>query len=309
MDIAVLIVAFNRPDLTLQVFGKVRQAKPAKLFICFDAPRDGRQDDVEKNEAVKKIFEAIDWECEVYRNYAQQNMGCDARMASGISWAFEHTGGLIIFEDDCVPDLTFFTFCQELLERYKDDPRIGVIAGHIEHFESMSQPHTSYYVNRIPITLGWATWRRVWQQVDMKMEGWPQFVQERKLYQIFPAQTASIIERFYQRFYQSHIPWDCAFGYAVIKDNLLCIHPYQNLITNIGFAPDATHTTDKHSPFANVPTHPMSFPLKHPASLIADESSEWNRMKMFKTPNVVLRAMSKVLRSLGISRNHKEVLI
>lgn len=298
MDISVLIVAFNRPDLTLKVFEKVRQARPTKLFICLDAPRDNRPDDVEKNEAVKRIFEKIDWPCEAYRNYAQGNMGCDPRVASGVSWAFEHTEALIILEDDCVPEMTFFQFCQELLERYKDDSRVGMIAGHLEHFENMGQPQTSYYFNRIPITLGWATWRRVWEKVDMRMGDWPKFAQERKLYQLFSAQTASIIERFYQRFYQSHIPWDCAFGYAVIKENMLCIHPCRNLITNIGFAPDATHSTDKHSPFANVPTQPMTFPLQHPSSLLPDEESEWYRMRMFSPRSIVFRAIHKIRRIL-----------
>ena len=114
----VMICGFNRPDCLREVFEKVREAKPAQLFLVLDAPREGRAKDVDGVAVCRKIFENVDWPCEVHRNYAERNMGCRMRMSSGITWMFEHVDTGIILEDDCVPDATFFPFCAEMLTRY-----------------------------------------------------------------------------------------------------------------------------------------------------------------------------------------------
>jgi hypothetical protein len=300
MDVSVLIVAFNRPDLTARVFDKVRDAQPGKLFLCVDAPRDNRADDVEKNEAVKRIFEKVDWECEVHRNYAKQNLGCDPRIVSGIDWAFEYTDSLIIFEDDCVPDLTFFTFCQELLVRYKDDPRVGMIAGHIEHLLPMAV-EDSYYVDRMNTIWGWATWKRAWKKFDFEMKQWPEVRDSHALRKVAKTkyQERQLAYRLNAQYAKDNRCWDAAWWLTCLIEDFLCIHPSLNLVTNIGCGnADATHTIHT-TPWSNVPITPMRFPLTHPERLVPNVVEEQKTINYQYAPLLVTRIKNKLLRIVG----------
>ncbi|MFR6298125.1 MAG: hypothetical protein ACLUML_02715 [Acutalibacteraceae bacterium] len=160
-DLAVLIVFFSRPETLKKVFEQVKKAKPAKLFLACDGARDGNKNDIENIEKCKAIVEDIDWDCKVYKDYAETNMGCGMRPQTAIKNAFDHTEQLIVLEDDCVPHRDFFPYMAEMLERYKDDTRIGLISG-FNHFLDWNCGNYSYFFTKVgPMAGAWATWKRV----------------------------------------------------------------------------------------------------------------------------------------------------
>lgn len=274
----VAIFGFNRPDCLKLVFERVRESKPDVLFLVLDAPRMNRPDDAQKWMACKAIFEKVDWECRVYRNYAEKNMGCRERMATGISWVFEHVERAILLEDDCVPHLDFFAFCAALLERYAQDSRVGMIAGHDEHFERVETYGASYYFDRLGTIWGWATWRRAWSRNKPDMDDWEEIKRTDVLLHLYGKRRyvrdwIKIFERVYHRRVSS---WATAWALTMAREHWLCIHPAHNLITNVGFGSDATHTaTGATTPWANRCTYPMAFPLVHPTTMIPNVRSEW----------------------------------
>ena len=128
-DLAIALIVFNRPRHTRESFASVRAQQPKKLFLIADGPRADRPDEAQKCQEVRDIVAQIDWPCEVFRNYADQNMGLKRRVSSGLNWVFDQVETAVILEDDCVPHPDFFTYCEDLLERYRDDERIWVITG------------------------------------------------------------------------------------------------------------------------------------------------------------------------------------
>jgi hypothetical protein len=204
-------------------------------------------------------------------------------------------------EDDCVPHPTFFRFCKELLEKYRADSRVGMIAGHIGCPGQNEEMHgESYYFSRTGITWGWATWRRAWKTFDFTMSHWPTILQRGLLDNMYPRKIAKTITQTYQRYWMSEIPWDCAWSFSMCKENMLTIHPGTNLITNIGFTDDATHCRQKTSIFANVAVQAMDFPMIHPLTMIPNTKSEHRRMQLFARPNLYIRCIRWFLRRIVV---------
>lgn len=168
MSTPIALIIFNRPDLTIRVFSKIARAKPKTLFVIADGPRSDHPGDIKKCAEARSIIESVDWDCTVHKNYSDINLGCGRRLASGISWVFEKVEEAIILEDDCLPHPTFFRFCKELLERYRDDERIMQINGQNFQHKSMRTSY-SYLFSYSNNCWGWATWRRAWQHFDMEM--------------------------------------------------------------------------------------------------------------------------------------------
>ncbi len=169
----VVVIIFKRTDTTEKVFEAIRLAKPPKLFVIADGPRADHPGEAEKCEAARAIIERVDWECEVLKNYSDTNLGCAKRVSSGLDWVFSNVEEAIILEDDCVPHLTFFPFCEELLEKYRYDTRIASISGQNVQF-GRERTNYSYYFSRYNHCWGWATWRRAWQHFDFDMKLWPE---------------------------------------------------------------------------------------------------------------------------------------
>lgn len=273
----VLIVGFNRPEYTQQVFDVVRQAKPKQLFLALDAPRDNRPDDIPGYETCKKIFDSVDWDCEVKCNYATENMGCRDRMVSAITWLFDNVEQGIIFEDDVVPDITFFRYCGELLEKYKTDTRIGMIAGHDEHLHPECVPTygDSYYFDRMATISGWATWRRAWKLFQPDMGFWPELSKRFELFDVIfrsKAYTRRRARYSWQLYRREAGAWAGIWMNTLYKENMLCIHPARNLISHIGVKSVRAGLRD--SPYDNRKRFAMQFPLKHPIAMIPNEVSE-----------------------------------
>lgn len=252
---------FNRPDYTAKVFEQIRQAKPKKLFVIADGPRNS----VEKTLCEKtRALICVDWECELLTNYATENLGLKKRIPSGLDWFFEHVEAGIILEDDCLPHLSFFTFAGEMLERYRDNQKIMMITG--DNFLDDFPVADSYFFSRFFSIWGWATWRRSWKQYDQKMAGWTQRISKEKIAAAYPdkymhAHVANMFDRAQAGTLNS---WDPQWLYACLMNDSLCVAPSKNLISNIGL--EGTHSEGNNQ---NLPTHDLyaSGPLKHPQTI------------------------------------------
>ena len=241
----VVFLVFNRPALTARVFGHIRAARPSQLLIVADGPRPDRSEDEANVAAVRDLLErGIDWPCTVHRNYADKNLGCAQRVASGITWAFELVEEAIILEDDCLPDPSFFTYCDELLERYRNNERVMHIGGTNLAAARMRPPAAGYWFSRHAWVWGWATWRRAWRHYDLAMNSWNDRLNELR------ASYASPWERRYwlptldrtRRELKKANTWDYSWHYTCRSRGGLAILPARNLIENIGFGVDHTHT-------------------------------------------------------------------
>lgn len=271
LNTPIVFMVFNRPGTTCRVFEEIKKAKPKKLFIISDAPRENVPGEKEKCSKVKEIVEKIEWDCDVFRNYSDSNLGCGKRISSGLDWVFSQTEEAIILEDDCLPHPSFFRFCQELLEFYRNDDRIMFISG--DNFQNNRRnSSTSYYFSSYNHVWGWASWKRTWDRYDYKMELWPSFKDKRLLDSWLSSPRAvKFWTKFFQKVYNKEInTWDIQLTFACFANKGLSIIPEVNLISNIGFGQDSTHTQDPKNSSAFIPVKEMIFPLKHPSSVVRD---------------------------------------
>jgi hypothetical protein len=295
MKTPVALFIFRRPDTTEKVFEAIRQAKPPKLLVVADGPRPDRPGEAEKCAAARAIIERVDWECEVLKNYSDINLGAKQRGASAISWVFEQVEEAIILEDDCIPHPTFFRFCEELLDYYRDDKRIMAIAG--DNSRGMGQRRTedSYYFSRLTPIWGWATWRRAWQYYDVTMKLWPMVKEGNWLRDILRSERATKAwSDTFDSIYEDKIDaWDYQWTFACWLQSGINVVSNLNLISNCGFNAEATHTTEPDSFRANAPLEAMNFPLQHPPFMICDTQIEelaWNQ----DYPDLPSRIQTKV---------------
>ena len=172
MDTPIALFIFNRPDTTQKVFSAIRDSKPTKLLIVADGPRPERPEEEEICTATRAIVNQVDWPCEVLTNFADHNLGCKARISSGLNWVFETVEEAIILEDDCVPSLSFFPFCEQLLEQYRHDSRIMSISGSNFQF-GKNKTSYSYHFSHFFHGWGWASWQRAWEHCDLNLGLWP----------------------------------------------------------------------------------------------------------------------------------------
>lgn len=260
----VALIIFNRTDTTERVFAEIAKAKPQKLLLIGDGPRLSRAGEAEKVAATRAIVENVNWDCEVLTNFSAENMGCKMRPKTGIDWIFDQVEEAIILEDDCLPHPTFFRFCQELLDRYRQDQRVSMISG-INFQPEYANNSDSYYFSRYSSTWGWATWRSRWQDnYDIDMQHWPDVRDSGWLEDILGnKKEANFWRKIFESVYKGKVStaWDYQWVFAWWLQNRLGVTPRVNLISNIGFGAEATHTI-QGSNLANRPTEAMIFPLK-----------------------------------------------
>lgn len=272
----VAFLIFNRPDTTERVFAEIARAKPPKLLVVADGARLNRPGEEEKVVATRAILERIDWDCEILTNFSDVNLGCKRRMSSGIDWVFEQVEEAIILEDDCLPDPTFFRFCEELLDRYRHDQRIGMISGDNFQF-GRRRNDDSYYFSKYVHIWGWATWRDRWiNSYDVSLSKWPDIRDGGWLTDLLGnANEAPYWENIFELVYRGEIDtWDYQWVFANWLGSRMSIMPTVNLISNIGFArEDATHTTGG-SAQADLPRRPVNFPLTHPIGMLKDVQAD-----------------------------------
>lgn len=265
LNAPVAFLVFNRPEPTRKVFAEIARARPRKLLLVADGPRS--ESEAEKCAEVRAIVSRVDWECEVLTNFADTNMGCKQRVSSGISWVFEQCEAAIIMEDDCIPHPTFFRYCEELLERYADDERVPMICGSSFHRDPPTAD--SYYFSRFGHVWGWASWRRAWRHYDVGLRSWPKLRETSWLQDILGDEVAANYWRtMFDKTHAGEIDtWDYQWFFSWWAQHGLAIIPAVNLISNVGFGDDATHTHTAVNTMAHRPVAAMDFPLRHPENM------------------------------------------
>ncbi|WP_051195119.1 CDP-glycerol glycerophosphotransferase family protein [Pseudobutyrivibrio ruminis] len=279
----VVFIIFNRPDCVKESFESIRAAKPEKLYIVADGPRFDHPDDKTLCKECRDIVSNIDWECQVKRIYSDVNMGCGKRPATGITEVFCHEDSAIIIEDDCVPTNDFYIFCQEMLERYKDDERIFSVSGMSFGLKDNSADYYFTYLNN---TWGWATWKRAWEDYDYELQEYPKVVETDYLYKLYnDRMIANFWYRWFDECYSGKITssWDHQFLFSSFLKKRLHIYPSYNLVRYTGFNSAATHcnTVDEDSRLAieTNKTDRMCFPIKHPQNIARNKDLEMIQLK------------------------------
>ncbi len=299
-----LFIVFNRPEATRQVFAAIKKLQPSQLFIVADGPRN--EDDESKCVEVRRIVSDIDWDCQVKTLFRDTNVGVKLAGSGAIDWFFSQVEQGIILEDDCLPDQSFFWFCQELLDKYKNNDRIWHISGNNWQKHHIDD---SYYFSQIPHIWGWATWRRAWQYYDIAIKDFPRFTQEHKIKQLFPSK---IFQLFWQDVFRKNYlgqdnGWDFQWAFAMFDRGGLAIHPQVNLISNIGFSREASHSFDPASSFAGRPIKTLSFPLKHPTKIIIDERADNLVMKKNLGATWYNFGLKQLLKKIGVFNFFKKI--
>ena len=243
LDVPVLFVTFNRPKPTAKSFQRIRDARPKQLFLVSDGPRSDRHGEAGLVAETRRITEQVDWPCEVQHIYATENMGCGRRISSAITQAFESVDRLIVLEDDCVADPSFFEYCDSTLQRYENDERIMAISGN-NFQQGISRTDASYYFSKYMHCWGWATWRSAWQHFSLTIDNWPQFRDSGGMDKCCDsdAEATYWTELFDRCHAGNSSSWAYPWLLCCWMRNALNIIPDVNLVTNIGFGDDATHT-------------------------------------------------------------------
>jgi hypothetical protein len=280
----ILFLVFNRLDTTQRVFEAIRAARPPRLYVAADGPRAAKAGEAERCEAVRRVATAVDWPCELVTLMRTENLGCKRAVSSALTWFFEHEAEGIVLEDDCLPDPSFFPYCDDLLERHRDDPRVMSISG--DNFISDTwAPDESYYFSRYAHIWGWASWRRAWQLYDVNMLRWTTGDKDEQLARWLPESRRardhwrSIFDRVSSGAIDT---WDYQWNYACSQQGGLSCIPRVNLIANIGFGEGATHTLSAESKHANLPVGAMPMPLRHPETVAAAAPADrWTSRHVF----------------------------
>lgn len=293
----VAFLVFNRPDTTEQIFSKIREARPSRLFLVADGPRDNRPDDKARCAAVRNIIDQVDWPCEVSKNYSDKNLGCKIRISSGIDWVFSCVEEAIILEDDCLPDSTFFRFCQEMLDHYRHDEKVMMISGTnlLGKWNTISQ---SYHFSSSGSIWGWASWRRAWRCYDVNMSRWTDPAIRLKVRNnlgdgyIFRSKEIE-----FDRVSAGKVDtWDYQWSFAQLVHSGLSVVPAVNLISNVGFNSNATHTVNSRTLFAGLPTMPCRFPLVINQQITVDRIYDAAVHKLAQSERPVLLKLADFVR-------------
>jgi hypothetical protein len=258
----VALLVFNRPDVTSRVFSAIREAQPRHFLVIADGPRNNRPDDLSLCMKVRQIVEQVDWPCQVEYLYSETNLGCRKRVSSGLDWVFNIVDEAIILEDDCLPDQTFFRYCQEMLNLYRHDERIMMISGSnlLGEWKAASQ---NYHFSCYGGVWGWASWRRAWSYYDVEMPLWrnPE-IRDRVRDVIGVKSDFRRRAKAFDKTASGKIDtWDYQWSFARLMQSGLTIVPSVNLISNIGFGQDATHTKNARASVANLDVSQCNFPL------------------------------------------------
>ncbi|KMQ52938.1 protein containing nucleotide-diphospho-sugar transferase domain [Chitinispirillum alkaliphilum] len=269
LNTAVLFIVFKRLHTTRQVFDVIRKAKPPRLYIASDGAREGRADEEEQVIRVRDyVMNNIDWECEVKTLFREKNIGCKYGPGNAIKWFFEHEEMGIILEDDCLPVLSFFWYCEELLNRYKHSENIGVISGrnHLEKYRKIKG--CDFFITTRGATWGWATWKRSVDIFDIELGSGKGL----RIYYKILANSGSFLEfihmsRSIRKIRAGTVSaWDYQWNIAQLFNKKLALIPTRNMIKNIGFGDEATHTTylfsdPLNSYDVNIPLHSVNPPF------------------------------------------------
>lgn len=306
-DVPVALIFFNRPEQFAKVFEQVKNARPSKLFLIQDGPRKDNQADVENIAKCREVLKKIDWDCEVVRDFSEENLGCGKRVFSGISKCFEKVDRLIILEDDCVPSKSFFPFCCEILEKYKDDERVGMISG-MNHLGQFSKITGDYLFSEVGSIAGWATWKRVWKTVTYDLCATVQNKQAMRIlenqghYSVNRGFTCGAARKKAEQMQKGKkmSSWSTQFSLQLILNNQLILTPRVNLMTNIGLTEESANSVGSIKlipqglrPLYRLKNYEMEFPLTHP-QFIANDFEYGENVNKIMYPKGFVRICRKI---------------
>lgn len=303
----VLFLVFNRPDTTAQVFAQIRAVQPKYLFVAADGPRMHKEGEAKLCQEVRAIATAIDWDCELKTLFREQNLGCGKAVSEAITWFFNEVEEGIILEDDCLPDLSFFHFASAMLKRYNVNDRVMHIAG-VNFQNGKVRGDGDYYFSKYPHVWGWATWRRAWSKYEYKLLGLEKFQRNSLSHQFFHSESEKAFwMNTWKQMQEGKIDtWDYQWAFAVMSNQGYCIIPNHNLISNIGFRADATHTFAE-TVFSNMKAaslfnyrKPSIFEIDQAADMITANSFGFSFIDGSADSNSQPNALNKILRKLKL---------
>ena len=295
----ILFLVFNRPDLTKRVLKEISLIKPTNFYIAIDGPREDKIGEIEKCNEVKQIIkEGVNWPCNLKLLVREYNLGCGIAVSTAIDWFFDNEDEGIILEDDCLPLPIFFNFCEEILNKYRYNNKITHISGN--NFQcGIQRGNADYYFSEYTHIWGWATWKRAWQKYNYEMTGYSsEYINENNV-----KITNRLSKKFLDEVYHKNInTWDVQWFYTNFINNSLAIIPNTNLIKNIGFNEDATHTIDTPSYIDKLIYKPLNLPIQHPELLAVDIAADIYTSKHIfginNKKNIFKRVINKLIRIL-----------
>ena len=302
LETPVALIIFNRPTQTAQVLEAISRARPKVLLVIGDGPRQEISGEGDKVSECRELLERIDWPCQVLTNFSVINLGCRDRVSTGLDWVFSQVDEAIILEDDCLPSEDFFRFTSQLLARFRDDERIGSISGSISPGKA-TDASFSYFFSGFPNIWGWATWARVWNQYSASIPDWPQVRKSELLNGVLQTkQGRAFWKAALNSVYSGKVDtWDYQFSLLHWSKQFLSVVPNRNLVTNIGFGPEATHTVDKKSRYPKLVLDPLELDFKHPATVSRDFRRDLNIESVkFAKPHLLI-FLENVFNSLPAS--------
>lgn len=305
----ILFVIFNRPEPTKLVFEEIKKVKPLKLFIAADGPRSENIADIENCKNTRAIIDLIDWECEVKTLFRENNKGCGLAVSEAITWFFNEVEEGIILEDDCLPNPTFFNYCENLLSVHRYDEKVMHIGGSNFLFNNIDIAD-SYYYSSVAHVWGWASWRRAWKKYNYNVSDFYLFVRDQKIYNYHSNKHMAEwwLEIFQKMYYKKINTWDYQWVYSIYNNNGVAIIPKVNLISNIGFGSEATHTFSSDSIFSKVKSDKIEMPLNHPPTIIINKIAdtyffkEVEKLPFYQKPKpkILTRIINKIFRLLKL---------
>jgi hypothetical protein len=270
----ILLLIFNRPDTTAQVFEAIKIVKPKNLFLAADGPREGNKDDIINCEEVRKyVLDNIDWDCEIKKLFREKNLGCGKGVSSAITWFFENVEEGIILEDDCVPSLSFFNYCSKLLEKYRHNSDVFLIGG--SNFQKKRRGKESYYFSAYGHVWGWASWRRAWKYYDFSLNS----ISDREFYNCLNFYFSKNREKFYwyeifkRMKYDPIDTWDYQWTFSQWYNKGINIIPNLNLVNNIGFNDNATHTKQFVAGISDRPSNDIII-MNYPSKIVINRKAD-----------------------------------
>lgn len=289
----ILFMIFNRPDTTARVFEAIRKIRPAKLYIAADGPRFDRKGEAERCDGARKATENVDWTCEVKLLFQEKNLGGKKGPTTALDWFFENEEEGIILEHDCLPSEDFFRFCEELLEKYRNTDKVKMISGDNFQF-GKKYGDASYYFSHFPHIWGWATWRRVWREYDGDMRTYFNFKKNNKIAQIFKKRRVQKywLNLFDKLYHNKLDVWDGQVAYTIYDHDGVVVLPNVNLVSNIGFSEEATHTKDPNDVLSNIPTEKIGT-IIHPSLIIVNSEAD-SSYSAFLVKNIFVRMLKKL---------------
>lgn len=294
----ILFIVYNRPDLTARVFEKIKEIKPEVFYVAADGPRKTREGENEKCETVRKlILDGVDWPCDLQLKFSDENFGCGKAVSSALIWFFKNVGEGIVLEDDTLPDPSFFSFCTELLAQYRNDESVRMIGGN--NFQNgKAWGDGSYYFSEYTHSWGFASWWRAWKDYDFTLSDMNDSSFEELLEKRFSnLEEKNYWRNIYKNFRSGHYDtWDFQFLFKMWEKNGKCIIPNKNLVSNIGFGNNATHTTNINDPASKKSLQQIS-KIIHPTTRdISKKADRFFFTSYLKGENVFQRKIKNAMK-------------